>query len=111
MPRAQSVYAMKRKAGLFNTGGTDVSHSGTFAYDRSNFASSFVRRGDRPGCGHCKDYFTACHQCMFDISAAVQKALKDDPKISALNDKDMDIKVDQVCKAHPDAKIIDALHS
>jgi hypothetical protein len=59
----------------------------------------------------CKDYFTACHQCMFDISAAVQKALKDDPKISALDDKDMDIKVDQVCKAHPDAKIIDALHS
>src|SRR4029079_5590730 len=59
----------------------------------------------------CKDYFTACHQCMFDISAAVQKALKDDPKISALNDNDMDIKVDQVCKAHPDAKIIAAPHS
>ncbi len=64
-----------------------------------------------PAAVTCKDYFTACHQCMFDISAAVQKALKDDPKISALNDKDMDIKVDQVCKAHPDAKIIDALHS
>ena len=59
----------------------------------------------------CKDYFTATHQGMFDISAAVHKSLKDEPKLTALDEKQFDIKVDQVCKAHPDAKVIEALHS
>ncbi|MET0165180.1 MAG: hypothetical protein ABW318_09275 [Vicinamibacterales bacterium] len=59
----------------------------------------------------CKDYFTASHQGMYDISSVVHKAMKDDPKLSALNETDFDIKVDQVCKAHPDAKVMDAFHS
>ena len=58
----------------------------------------------------CKDYFTASHQGMYDISAAVHNAMKDDPKLSSLNEMDFDVKVDQVCKAHPDAKVIDAFH-
>jgi hypothetical protein len=59
----------------------------------------------------CKDYVSASHQGMLDISAAVHEALKDDPKFGALSEKDVDDKVAQACTAHPDAKVVDALHS
>jgi hypothetical protein len=58
----------------------------------------------------CKDYESGTHQDMVDIVAAFQQALKADPNLGFLNEGELDGAIDKVCIAHPDAKVIDALH-
>jgi hypothetical protein len=58
----------------------------------------------------CKDYETGSHQDMVDIVAAFHQALKADPNLGSLSEGELDGAIDKVCIAHPDAKVIDALH-
>jgi hypothetical protein len=59
----------------------------------------------------CKEYNTNTHQGMMDIGAAMHNALTDDAKLGALDERGMIAALDKACEAHPDATVMDALHS
>jgi hypothetical protein len=62
----------------------------------------------------CKEYTASNHQDMVAMDKALREALKDDPTLGALGEKEFDAAINaavsKVCANNPDAKIIDALH-
>ena len=59
----------------------------------------------------CTQYNAGTHQGMMDIISAMYDAVKKDPKVKAPSEEALMETLDKVCAAHPDAKVIDALHS
>ena len=64
-----------------------------------------------PAAVTCKDYNTATHQGMMDIGATMRASLKNDPKLGSLSEIAMIAALNKACEAHPDSKVVDALHS
>ncbi len=57
----------------------------------------------------CKDFVAADAAGMTADTTAVKAAVKADAKLGALSDADLTTAIQTACKAHADAKVVDAL--
>ena len=57
----------------------------------------------------CKDLMKMDAAGMASAGTAVKAAMKDDAKVTAMKDADVTAAAEKACKAHPDAKVMDAM--
>ena len=58
----------------------------------------------------CKDLMAMDMTGMMDAGKAMHTAMMSDAKMAAMSDEDTMKAAETACKAHPDAKVMDAMH-
>ena len=58
----------------------------------------------------CADFMAADMDGMMKDTMAMKEAMKDDAKMAAMTDEDAMHGMMEMCKMHPDAMVMDALH-
>ena len=72
-------------------------------------APSFADTKMDPATMMCKDLMAMNAKGMMDAGAMMKDAMKSDAKMAAMSADDVSKAAETACKAHPDAKVMDAM--
>ena len=72
-------------------------------------APAFAATAVDPSTMMCKDLMAMDAAGMMSAGTAIKAAMKDDAKMAAMKDADVAKAAETACKAHADAKVMDAM--
>ena len=72
-------------------------------------APAFAATAADPATMTCKALMAMDAKGMMEAGTAIKTAMKSDAKMQAMKDEDISKAAETACKAHPDAKVMDAM--